>query len=138
VSSVREQALSKLETVLNTTSVQTVVRALQGLDLTRYGYDDLPLLEIVADDETARYEVSRYALWTLEALATLYFLADTAEQSTVESYAKELKDAIGNNPTLDNVVEMVFIDAIEVGGEFPLYWVRLRLRILYEKSIKDA
>jgi len=138
MSTVREQAIAKLKTVLKTASVKTVVVANGPLDLTTYSASQLPLVEIIPGVETALYEVGRHAEWRFQLRSTVYFVESRSDEAQQEKLVGEQKNALGGNPTLDDIVEIVDIVNVTPGGSFPLYSVEFQLSCRYERHIANA
>jgi len=134
----REKILAKLVILLNTASVNTVVRANEMVVLDKYTESQLPLVVIIPDMEEADYEVGRHALWRIGFSATMYYLAEQTDQAMQETLTGEQKNALGGDPTLAQECEMVTILGISPGGEFPIYTILFECEAIYEKHIANA
>jgi len=134
----RATALSKLEALVNTASVNTVVRANEAVELDKYTESQLPLVCIIPGDEVPTYEVGRHALWRFATTIVVYFLGERKDEATQETLVGEIKNALGGDPTLSDTVEMVDILSISSGGEFPIYTITFECEVTYEKHIATA
>lgn len=139
-SSQRKKALDQLAIQVDTATVATVVLANAKLDMVERVASEMPLVEIVPGDEVPEYEKSSrgHALWGFTARLTCYFLDDIGEDEQRETLVKEIKDAIGNDSTLDGNCADCDIIAIRQEGEFPLWELVFELEISYEKGIANA
>lgn len=136
--SVRTNCLARLAVILNTDSVNTVVRAEESLDLDTYTASQIPLVEIIALEEIPFYETARYAKWTCKIITKVYYLDSKGTDSQKEILLKEQKDALGGDPTLNDECAMVDIVTILSGGVFPLYTLEFTLEVTYEKHIASG
>ena len=134
----RETILERLATIHNTASVNTVVRANQDIDLNKYTQAQEPIVQLIPLGEVPEYGVGRTALWRFGVQTTLFYLASKQDEVLQETLTGEIKDAIGGDPTLNELCEMVIILAITPGGEFPIYSILFEYEILYEKGIANA
>ena len=135
MSTTRQQIADYLKTLLDTATVKTVVTTNSGgAGLTDYREIDVPLVEIFIGEEIPQYEVGRHALVVDGARVVVHYLSDGAIEEQ-ELLIGEIKDALGGDPTLGGLVEMVNIVRIEPGGEYPLYNITFILSVEYEKHI---
>lgn len=104
----------------------------------RYKKSELPLAWISWRTFEPRYETSRYAYWTARFTLTIYYLAPEEDIETGAALLKAAVDKIGDDPTLDNLCEMMQVDSVVYGGEFPLYTVTVELSTRIERSISDV
>jgi hypothetical protein len=135
----RTDQISRLSTIIKTTSIKTVKISNGPLDMSVYPSSDIPLINIIPGEERPDpYMTGRFAMWKLSVLLTCYFLDDIDSESQREALVKEIKDAIGGDPTLNGTCAEVRVIGIRPGGEFPLWTVEVTLQIEYEKGIADA
>lgn len=138
MSSQRDLAIDRLATVVKTTNIKTVVQVNQEEDLILYDDTDTPLIQIIATEESAVWGKSMMALWRFNVNVVIFYLDDLEVKTQRENLTKEVRDAIGNDLTLNDTCAECVTLSVSHSGSFPLYKTTLRLRIDYEKSIKNV
>lgn len=137
--SFRSEILSELAATLTAcSSVKTVVVVNELPDMATYTKSQVPLVAVKVNTESIQYETSRYGYWRANITVVAYFLEDSEETTVRETVSKEIKNAIGGNPTLTEKCEMCQIMAVESGGVSPLYEERFTVEVMSERSIADA
>lgn len=135
----REDIIDGLYDVCSAISgVKTVSVGLSDVDMTVIPKGSLPYIQIVPYREEPTYETSLHALWMLNCVLTCYMLSDIGETADVEDMIKDIKDAIGKNPTLGGTCIIAEINSVEVAGEFPMWRLVFLITCKYEKGIEDA
>jgi ERCC4-related helicase len=141
----RRDILSNLKTILEgVTGITTVVRsyglnavearANEGMDISQYASTDLPLIDINEPMESADEELtSRRSVMFLETYLRVWFVDwNDQPQTTYETLMKRIRDAIGNNFTVNSTATACWVISVSaISGELPLFYYDIGLRLKY-------
>jgi hypothetical protein len=119
--------------------MKTVVVSSGPIDTDEYSAAEYPLIEIVPSSEIPMpYLTGRHALWRNRVVLTCYYLGVNTDWEQGEALFKEVKDALGGDPTLNETCASVSVSDIRNSGEFPMWKVIATIEMKYEKRISDA
>jgi hypothetical protein len=121
--------------------VKTVVRSKASVDITNYCYSQLPLVDIIEARETPSPELtSMRQMSFLDLVLRVYFIEWAEWPGTeYENLVKKIRDAIGNNFTLDGAANAAWVvEVSEVTGVMPLYHLDIRVRVKYYLELEDT
>ncbi len=139
MASQRQDILDALKSVIDSISSITTTTLLNyEPDLNKYPSSSLPLAVIVPLTESPLYETGQFARWSLDVRIIVYFLSEGSDSVEGEALLKDIKDALGNNSTLNGNAIDINIGEITNGGDFPLFNAEFKVRITYERSILNA
>lgn len=133
---------NSVATILDMISeVKTVVRSKNALDITNYCYTNLPLVEIREARESPSPELTgmRQMSW-LDLVLRVHFIEwGDWPSETYELLVKRIRDAIGNNFTLNDSANGAWVvEVSEVSGSMPLYYLDIRVRVKYYLQLEDV
>ncbi len=137
--STRNTILTNISNVISgITSIKTVVCSNGNVNIETYKSASLPLVQIIFNREAPLYETSHHALWEISFELTCYVLGDIGDTDSVENIVKDIKNAIGENQTMNQTCIITEIASVNIVGDFPLWRVIFDMRSKYEKDVADA
>ncbi|MHA1386760.1 MAG: hypothetical protein ACTSR3_23640, partial [Candidatus Helarchaeota archaeon] len=125
----------------NISEVKTVVRSYLDIDVVNYKESELPLVNIREPSEES-YEsmTSQRSIMDLKIVLRVYFVSwNETPTTTYETLVKKIRDAIGENFTLNGKASGTWVDTISaLDGNLPVYFFDIELTCRYYLNEKNC